>query len=212
LTSADLDVLLLFMGCQPQKQARAEAMLGELAELGLMVAKDLAVRVRECEDPEQAVALANAFQKASRVVRLTLALDFKLDRDLAREAREAERAQGETVRAEAARAAQAPAPARTPTPTEARKRRVGKLLHRLLWNEAEGDSEEFEVLQEDLSARLAEAALSPDFETLPIETLARRVIADMGLSGELTLSLCEGAPAPALGDAASGQPELRSSA
>jgi len=178
------------MGCQPQKQARAEAMLGELAELGLMVAKDLAVRVRECEDPEQAVALANAFQKASRVVRLTLALDFKLDRDLAREAREAERAQAETVRADAARAALAPGPA--PTPVEARKARVGKLLHRLLWNEAEGDSEEFEVLQEDLSARLAEAALSPDFEAIPIETLARRVIADMELSGELTLSLCEG--------------------
>ena len=165
-------------------------MLGELAELGLMVAKDLAVRVRECEDVDQTVALANAFQKASRVVRLTLALDFKLDRDLAREAREAERAQAETVRAEAARAAQAPGPA--PTPVEARKGRVGKLLYRLLWNEAEGDSEEFEVLQEDLSARLAEAALSADFETLPIETLARRVIADMGLSGELTLSLCEG--------------------
>jgi len=187
-------------------------MLGELAELGLMVAKDLAVRARECEDADQAVALADAFQKVSRVVRLTLALDFKLDRDVAREAREAERVGAEAARAEAARAALAPQPARAPTPTEARKDRVGKLLHRLLWNESEGDSEEFDILREDLDARLDEAALSPDFEALPIETLARRVVADMGISGDVTLSVCEpAAPVAGFADAALGQPELRSS-
>jgi len=180
-----------------EKQARAEAMLGELAEQGLRVAKELAVRLRECEDADQAVALANAFQKVSRVVRLTLALDFKLDRDAARATREAEQAAAETARADAARAALAPRPARAPTAVEARKDRVGKLLHRLLWNESEGDTEEFDILREDLDARLDEAALSADFETLPIETLARRVIADMGLSGDVTLSVCEGAaPAP----------------
>jgi hypothetical protein len=189
----------LFMSRQPEKQARAEAMLGELAELGLMVAKDLAVRLRECEDADQAVALADAFQKASRVVRLTLALDFKLDRDAAREAREAEKigaeaaqaekAQAETAAAEAARAASALA--RAPNALEMRKDRVRGLMNRLLWNEAEGDGEEFEILTDDLSARLDEAALSADFEALPIEALARRVVADMGLSGQLTLSVCE---------------------
>ena len=187
-----------------EKQARAEAMLGELAEHGLMVAKDLAVRLRECEDADQAVALANAFQKASRVVRLTLALDFKLDRDAAREAQaqareaekveaeaaQAEKAQAGTAAAEAARAASALA--RAPNPIERRKDRVRSLMNRLLWNEAEGDEEEFEILTDDLSARLEEAALSADFEALPIETLARRVVADMGLSGQLTLSVCEG--------------------
>ncbi|HZZ67151.1 MAG TPA: hypothetical protein VFE18_03165, partial [Phenylobacterium sp.] len=59
-----------------------------------------------------------------------------------------------------------------------------------------------------LRVRLDEAARSPDFETLPIETLCRRVIADMGLSGELKLSVCE---APAR-DTSSAQPERRSSA
>jgi hypothetical protein len=175
-----------------EKQARAEAMLGELAEHGLRVAKELAVRLRECEDADQAVALANAFQKVSRVVRLTLALDFKLDRDAARATREAEQVAAETARAEAACAALAPRPIRAPIAVEARKDRVGKLLHRLLWNESEGDTEEFDILREDLDARLDEAALSADFETLPIETLARRVIADMGLSGDVTLSVCEG--------------------
>jgi hypothetical protein len=170
-------------------------MLGEIAELGLVVAKELTARLRESEDVDETVALAGAFQKISRVVRLTLALDFKLDRDAARDAREAEKAQAEAEsRASQQRQLAAlgfGAPRAANTPIEARKTRVQSLLNRLLWNECEGDSEEYEILSDDLTARLDEAALSADFETLPIETLARRVIADMGLSGELTLSLCE---------------------
>jgi len=180
----------LFMTCQSEKQARAEAMLGELAELGLMVARELAVRMRESEDVEQAVGLADAFQKASRVVRLTLALDIKLARDAARDAREAEKVEAE-AQAQAAKRAEASAPRDAPGPIEARKSRVRNLLNRLLWNECEGDSEDYELLFDDLSARLDEAALSDDFATLPIEALAQRVAADMGLSGELTLSLGE---------------------
>jgi hypothetical protein len=171
-------------------------MLGEIAELGLMVARELAVRTRESEDVDQTVALADAFQKVSRVVRLTLALDFKLARDAAREARAEAREAAELTEATAALAA--------PTPIAARKTRVSKLLNRLLWNECEGDSEEYEVLSDDLTARLDEAGRSADFETLPIEVIAHRVIADMDLSGELTLSLCE----TPVGDAPGRTPEL----
>jgi hypothetical protein len=177
------------MTCQTEKRARAEAMLGELAELSLMVAKELAVRTRESEDVDQTVALAGAFQKVSRVVRLTLALNFKLERDFARDAREAAR-DAQEAEAEAAEQREAAAP-RVQGPIEARKTRVTNLVNRLIWNECEGYSEDYEVLFDDLSARLDEAARSADFETLPIETLAQRVIADMGLSGELTLSLSE---------------------
>ncbi|HEX3367181.1 hypothetical protein [Phenylobacterium sp.] len=187
---------------QPEKQARAEAMLGELAELALMVAKELAVRLRESEDVEQTVALADAFQKTSRVVRLTLALDFKLERDAARQAQELAR------EAEAASSAPPPPvqPARAaPNPIEQRKSRVRNLLNRLLWTESEGEEEDYEVLCDDLTARLDEAARSPDFETLPIEVLARRMIADMNLSGDLTLSLCE---TPGEGGDESSQPQL----
>jgi hypothetical protein len=184
-------------------------MLGELAEHALVVAKDLSQRLREREDTGEAVALADAFQKVSRVVRLTLALDVKLDRDAARDDREAAKIEAEQAQVRAAKAAVAERPApRAPTPIEARKERVGNLLYRLLWTESEGDTEDFEILQEDLRVRLDEAVRSPDFETLPIETLCRRMIADMGLSGELKLSLCE----PAAKDASSTQPERRSSA
>jgi hypothetical protein len=211
LTSADLYVLLLFMSRQPEKQARAEAMLGEIAELGLMVAKELAARLRASEDVDETVALAGAFQKASRAVRLTVALDFKLDRDAAREAAaQAREARDAEAEAQARAAANAPTDydRRQANPIEARKTRVRNLLNRLLWNECEGDSEEFEVLSDDLAARLDEAARSGDFETLPIEVLAARVIADMGLSGELTLSLREAQST----DAGPGAPERRSSA
>src|SRR3954452_4118939 len=88
------------MTYQPEKRARAEAMLGEIAALALMVARELAVRTRESDDVDQTVALADAFQKVSRVVRLTLALDFKLERDAARDARDAAR-QAEKAEAEA---------------------------------------------------------------------------------------------------------------
>ena len=186
-----------------EKQARAEAMLGELAELGLMVARELAVRLRASEDADESVALAGAFNKVTRVVRLTLALDAKLDRDAGRDAAVAaqqvrEQAQGDAAgnaaraaeqRREADRAAAAHAAA---DPVEARKTRVRGLLNRLLWTESEGEQDDYEVLVEDLEARLGEAALSPDFLDLPIEALARRVIADMGLSGHFALSL--GAP------------------
>ena len=186
---------------QPEKQARAEAMLGELAELGLMVARELAVRVRETEDAADAVALAGAFHQATRVVRLTLALDAKLERDAARDAAAGAQAARAEAEAEAdraadrrraeARAAKAAEPA---DPVEVRKDRVRGLMNRLLWNESESEEEEYEVLVADLNARLDEAALSGDFESLPIETLARRIIADMGVRGRFALSLGE-APA-----------------
>jgi hypothetical protein len=185
------------------KQARTEAMLGELAELSLGVARELATRVRESEDAGETVALAGAFQKMSRVVRLTLALDAKLEREAARDAAaDAELARQTQAAAEvdaALRRAGFPgaAASSSPDPLAARKARVRGLMNRLLWTESEGEEEDYEVLVEDLNARLDEAALSPDFETLPIEALARRVIADMGLTGEFALSLGEPRSAPA---------------
>jgi len=187
------------MSRHTDKQARAEAMLGELAELGLMVARELAVRVRGCEDADEAVALAGAFDKATRAVRLTLALDAKLDRDAARDAAvaaQAARAQAAAdAKAEAARAAMQDRDdaraAAAADPVRARKARVRGLLNRLLWAESEGEAEDYDVLVEDLNARLDEAALSPDFADLRIEALARRLAADMGLSGHFALSLGE---------------------
>jgi hypothetical protein len=202
LTSGLSYVLFLFLDNQPHKRARVEAVLGEIAELSLVVAKELASRLRASETPEEAVALAGAFQKVTRVARLTLALDAKLDRDAARDAREAAR-EDRAVQADADKADAAVAErqrlkevsSRPAHPIDAQKDRVRGLLNRLIWNECEGDSEDYEVLFDDLSARLDEAARDPAFPDLPIEVLAGRMIADMGLSGALTLTVAD-TPAP----------------
>ncbi|HLZ73539.1 hypothetical protein [Phenylobacterium sp.] len=180
------------------KQERVEQILGELAELGLMLSRDLAVAAREAETPDDKAALAQAFQKTSRTVRLTLALDAKLDRDAARDAREAAReaaaeaADAQLRESRIMQAAQATLRDLTdPSPQENQKRRVKAVLNRLLWTESEGDEEEYEVLLEDLDARLYEAEDAPGFADMPIEVLAQKLKADMRLSGELVVTTAQ---------------------
>ena len=194
------------------KRERAEQILGELSELGLMLARDLAVQARAAEEPAEKVALTEAFQKTSRAVRLTLALDFKLQRDAERDAAEAARdARAEDADAalresEIMKAAQAAHRHLTqPSPQENQKRRVRGVLNRLLWTEAEGDAEDYEVLLEDLDARLYEAEDAPGFADLPIELLAHKLKADMGLADELVVTTAEAftpanTPQPPLAD------------
>jgi len=195
------------------KQERVEQILGELTELGLMLARDLAVAAREAEAPQDKAALNQAFQRTSRTVRLTLALDAKLDRDAARDARDAAReaaAEAADAQLRESRVMRAAEGARVemtdPSPAEAQKRRVKAVLNRLLWTESEGDEEEYEVLLEDLDARLCEAGHAPGFADLPIEVLAARLASDMRLSGELVVTTAQAfAPAntsaqPALAD------------
>jgi hypothetical protein len=200
----------LFVTVHSDKQARVEAMLGELAELGLVLARELARQAQACEDPADTERLVNAFNKTSRGVRLTLALDAKLARDVARAARE----EAEAARALAEQqdnAARLAALDEPPTPAERHKTRVRNLLNRLIWNESEGDEEEFEILGEDLDTRLDVAAQCDGFADIAVEVIAQRVAADMGLSGELVLTLPtarkvaaaaapEPAPEPALAD------------
>ena len=194
------------------KRERAEQIPGELSELGLMLARDLAVQARAAEEPAEKVALTEAFQKTSRAVRLTLALDFKLQRDAERDAAEAARnARAEDADAalresEIMKAAQAAHRHLTqPSPQENQKRRVRGVLNRLLWTEAEGDAEDYEVLLEDLDARLYEAEDAPGFADLPIELLAHKLKADMGLADELVVTTAEAftpanTPQPPLAD------------
>jgi hypothetical protein len=204
------------------KRERAEAMLGELAELGLMLARDLAVQARAAEDVDEKVALAAAFQKTSRAVRLTLALDFQLERQAARADREAELQSREDLAVEdraAREAAWASERAARPaelSPSQRQKARVRGVLNRLLWAEAEGDQEEFDILVEDLNARLDEAAQAEGFADLPIEALAQRLKSDMQIEGRLVVTTARSlaaanTPAPPLSDTGSmSLPPLRS--
>lgn len=192
------------------RRERQDAVLAELSELGLTLARELHARALAAETTVEAEKLALAFQRVSRGVRQTFALELKLarartamDREVAVEALE------EAVRL--AKAAEAEAKIRPePSPEdmavmarrrriESRKDRVKGALHRLIWNEAEGDEAECEILDDDLDYRLSEAARRSDFLDLPIETLIRQIQSDMGLCGQLTLTASE-APRPAVAD------------
>jgi len=203
------------MDAQSADQARAEAILGELAELGLMLARELAVRARAAEDPADTERLVSAFNKTSRGVRLTLALNAKLARDAQRWGREEAEAAAQSARAAQAQAqqqerdarfAQAAAPA---SPVQERRSRVKGLLNRLLWNESEGDEEEYEVLGADLDARLHEASQGEGFLDLPITAIAQQVASDMGLSGDLVLTLPAGPKPQAQPDSATPREPTR---
>ena len=191
-------VFLLFTSETAAKRERAEQILGELAELSLVLARDLAVQARAAEETDEKVALTAAFQKTARTARLTIALDAKLDRDAARDAaavaREAAAAAADAQLRESRimQAARAAHVAMTdPSPEENQKRRVKGVLNRLLWTEAEGDQEDYEVLVDDLDARLYEAEDAPGFADMPIEVLAGKLKADMGLSGELVVTTAD---------------------
>ena len=189
------------------RRERQDAVLAELSELGLTLARELHGRALTAETAQDADKLALAFQRVSRGVRQTFALELKIGRDRRAADREValEELQ-EAVRlaqdAEADAKAQSriappvdPAVAERRSRIKVRKDRVKGALARLIWTEAEGDEQEIEILDDDLDYRLDEAARREDFLDIPFETLVRQIKSDMGLPGDLRLTACE-APAP----------------
>src|SRR5258708_10809812 len=65
--------------------------LSELAALDLAMARDFAARARAAEDPATANDLARSYQRMARSYRQTLALKAKLQGDMLRADREAQR-------------------------------------------------------------------------------------------------------------------------
>ena len=145
---------------------KVQRILGELTELGLTLARDLPARALAAETAEEAQALALAFQRISRSVRQSLALEARMERE---------------AKAEAKAAVD-----RTRLDRDVRirdvKRRVVEAMDRLIWTEAEGDHDEIEMLDEDLALRLDEMALADDFLEISLEALVQRLAADMGLA------------------------------
>ncbi|MBS0332566.1 MAG: hypothetical protein JSS35_07350, partial [Proteobacteria bacterium] len=152
-------------------------MLAELSELGLSLARELHGRALAAETPAEADRLALAFQRVSRGVRQTFALELKIDRDRRacdRDRKAEDREEAVRLAQQAAEAREAEARAAAPEPLapevarrrasiEARKTRVTQVMARLIWTEAEGDESEIEMLDYDLAVRLHEASFREDF-------------------------------------------------
>jgi hypothetical protein len=145
------------MASNPEIAERQGRVLAELAELGLGIARRLAAQAEVAESDAEALALA--FHRVSRSVRLTLALEVRLQRERLQGVREA--------RKETARAAQT------------RKQQVRWALGRAMPAETEAD--ETERLWDALEERLEEAALYEDFLEGPVEACIARIRAGLGL-------------------------------
>jgi hypothetical protein len=124
---------------------RDEAMLAELGEMDLSLARKLHGAAMAAEDPADIATLARAYQKAARSLRQSVALKAKLKRDLANDARD------ETNRRDRERSRQ----------VHHRRSRLNAAVTRLIWNEAELDCELDDLLDVE--------ALGEDFLTEALE-------------------------------------------
>lgn len=82
-------VLVLFTSRGAEIAAHRAALLGELAELSMSLARRVHGEAMAATEPEALVSLSNGFQRVARVVRQSLALQARLERDEARAARDA---------------------------------------------------------------------------------------------------------------------------
>lgn len=176
LTFPLICVLVLFVTFAPGMNEKHARILGELAEFGLALARKLHDQGMAAETAEETAELARAFHSVSRSVRQTLALEARLAREGARQAREdqvlAERIAAQD-RAEAQRRARAP--------YENRKNRIGAVLERLVYSEYE-DEGEIDRLMDEIVDRLSDDAQAEGFLEARIDDQIAQLCRDFGLS------------------------------
>jgi hypothetical protein len=159
-----------------ERAARAErqvAMLGELAELALSLARDLHRRALETEAPDQAAHIADAFHRVSRSVRQSLALEARLAREAERQAVE------DGVTAERAR--RAAVVRREAVLTEA--------VERIVWTECE--EAEAESFSRFLGDYVRDEMARADFADDAVEAQVRRICQALNLALPPDLPLAE---------------------
>ena len=153
------------MSMQAEMDGRHARVLGELAELGLEMARGLKVRALGADDAgvepsiETLQGLTLAFQRAARAVRMTLALEVRL----LRERRLAWREALSDVEHEA----------------QLRKAQVRRAVGAVI--DADYEGEAAERLHEALNDRIETEALYDRFVEGPVEVQIAAIRADLGL-------------------------------
>jgi hypothetical protein len=193
LTSFDLGVLVLFMLDVAAMSERHAATLARLAGVAEQLAMKHAERALSADDPDIEAKATAAFHRAARSVRQCLALEAKLVRDAARAERE--------DRADAVRKAE--------TRRGRRKTHVRLAVERLIWTEAENNTEA-ERFEADLDDLLDLDEFAEGFADEPIEAHIARISRELGLTPDGETIEITADPPPALGDWP--PPERRSSA
>jgi len=134
-------------------------MLGELADVAMDLAREMAERAKAADSLEEAERFTRAFERLSRSVRLTLGLEARLERELAAEAR--------TARVE------------TRDAIQVRRQQVSARLEAVML--AEVPRAERERLEYELNRRLYEETLYTAFLDGPVEDVIARLGAHLGL-------------------------------
>lgn len=137
--------------------------LAELLELGLSAARQVQARLLSADDVQEVCDLSLAFNRISRAVRQTIALQAKLERERKREAREDARDAQQVQQARASR----------------REAQVRATVERAIWTEAEPD--EADRLIDELDDLISEEALYDGFGEEPIAAHIERIRVELGL-------------------------------
>ena len=159
------------MATPSEKHERQDRILAEILELALDLARSTQARALVAEDASDVADLGLTFQRATRSVRQTLALEAKFERDR----KSAERADEDVAK-------------RVKAVHVARRRAQVKLaVERCVWAEADGS--EAENLVADLDDILELDALSGAFAgDDAIEAHVARVCAELGVDTPETLA------------------------
>jgi len=144
---------------------RHARILAELSELGLAFARDARTDAEAAETPEQRAQQALVFQRVSRSVRQTLALEAKLVRD-------AQKADRETADAEARR---------DKDEVRVRRQRLETAVEALVWRETEDllDREAWDF-ERQLEAAIEDESVQTGFLTDDIADQVGRVLTRLG--------------------------------
>lgn len=152
------------MNMQPQD--RAEALLAELAELDMTLARHVHACAIAAEEPKAVGELARSYQRIARSLRQTLALKARLSLE---RAREIERT----------------APSGPPPTDWVRVRRRQHALRdavcRVVWDETEAESADEETFLTALSAALDAGEDEPGFGAQPLDQHVIELCAAMDL-------------------------------
>lgn len=154
---------------------RHAAALSRVAEMAERLAMKHADRALETDDPRIEASATAAFQKATRVMRQSMALESRLLRDFEQGAREAKH------RAEWANLSAA----------HDRRRQIGAAVERLIREDAGPDAER---LCDELDDLLDIEEFTETFLTEDLATLVTRLCKDLGLKGIEVLSVLPGTP------------------
>ncbi|TAJ69882.1 MAG: hypothetical protein EPO51_20360 [Phenylobacterium sp.] len=160
---------------------RHGAVLAELAEIGMVIARSLRDEVEAAETPEAKARAVAAFPKIARAVRQTLALETRFRRDAAKDAvEEHERVNREMV-----------------SHVRRRKAQVRMWMQRAICEETPDDIEIAEERLYDLYERLDDEVLDEDFALAPFRAVITHLHRELGLSPPTFGEAADRPPQPA---------------